>query len=130
MTFYYLKRTLFIGLLMACCLVSGIQAGEFELSYELSGQGNLQPANWQLRLEFNQPVSVIEISKNVSLKFNNQKQSFKIWNATQIGADEEKKSLPSERRVFIIQPQKPANQPGECEITISKNLAANNQKAQ
>jgi uncharacterized protein YfaS (alpha-2-macroglobulin family) len=130
MTFYYLKKTLFIGLLIACCLVSGIQAGEFEFSYELSGQGNLQPANWQLRLEFNQPVSVIEISKNVSLKFNNQKQSFKIYNATQLGADEEKKPLSSERRVFIIQPQKPATQPGECEITINKKLAANNQKAQ
>lgn len=124
-----LARALLISILLLSAAVSSSYAlTTLEMSYKLPAEGKLQPSNWQLRLEFNQNVSVLEISRRIELKFNSKKVDFKIWNSTEIGADEEKKSLPPERKIFILRPAVVSNTSGSYQVSIDGKLASANGK--
>ncbi len=124
-----LFRLLFASLLFALIMLAQASANDLALKYHLSAEGSLQPANWQLRLEFDQPVSILEVSKRVSLKFKSKNAEFKIWNATELGAAENRKALPPERQIFILRPSPVPSATGSCRIVIDGKLASANNKA-
>ena len=121
-------KTLFLaGFLLLITSVLPAFENPLGFSYQLSGSGNVQPQDWQIRLEFDHPVSSLEISQNISLKFNKQNTKFEFHNSTELGENEQKKALPSERKVFIIKPAKIPQKPGDFQLIINKGLTAANQ---
>lgn len=117
-----LFKAIFIGLIFLILIANGTQAMESGMKYQMTAEGRLQPANWQLKLTFDQPVSILEISRRISLKFNDKKAEFKIWNAKEIGEEESRKSLPPERNVFILRPAVVPDASGTNRVTISRHL--------
>ncbi len=106
-----------------------VQAAGLGLTYQTSAAGSLQPSNWQLRLEFDRPVSIIELSKRVELQTNGRKAEFKVVNATDLGEPEASKALPSERYVFVLKPAKESEASGSCRIIIDEKLTSADKKS-
>ncbi|MGM0598877.1 MAG: alpha-2-macroglobulin family protein [Candidatus Rifleibacteriota bacterium] len=120
-------RTFFLaGFLLLFTTVLPAFAAPLSLDYQLSGSGNVQPRDWQIRLEFDQPVSSLEISQNINLEFNERNTKFEFHNSTELGDREQKKALPSERKIFIIKPSKVPEKPGNYRLIINKGLSADN----
>ncbi|KAF1081339.1 MAG: hypothetical protein GQF41_2145 [Candidatus Rifleibacterium amylolyticum] len=111
-----------------CCLLllcsTGMAAEAFSFIHSFSTSGTVQPANWRLKLEFNRPVSILEISKRISCRQNGKNSRIKVVNATTFDAEEQKKSLPPERKVFIIGPAEKNPATGTWEITVAKGIIA------
>jgi hypothetical protein len=127
----YSRRFFFVVviLLFVSNAASALDMNPLNFSWKLSADGNFQPLDWQLRMEFSYPVSILEISKNVSMKMNGSKAEFKVYNATELGESERKKALDPERKVFIIQPKSKIKKAGNWEISIKKQLKAGKAKA-
>lgn len=104
-------------------------SADLGLKYQLPGEGSLQPANWQIRLEFDQPVSALELAKRVALKQNGKKAEFKIHNSLEMGENEQGKALPSERKIFVIKPAEVLlNASGSCRVTVDSRLTSSDNK--
>lgn len=101
---------------------SGLFAAGLGLSHNFSVDGLNQPSDWRLKLEFSHPVSVLEVSKKIQLRLNNNKGSFKIINALNLKDKPQEKSLPPERSIFILAPSKVETASGSVKITISKGF--------
>ncbi|MBU1109147.1 MAG: hypothetical protein KKB51_20890 [Candidatus Riflebacteria bacterium] len=124
-----MTKTAFFSCLAAlCCLLfltGSVTAGEpFSFTHSFAITGDMQPTNWRLKLEFNRPVSILEISKRLSCQLGGINTKIKVINATSFDEQEEKRSLPPERKIFIIGPaaKKPAT--GSYEITLTKGIIA------
>jgi len=99
-------------------------AEAFSFIHNFSVSGDVQPENWRLKLEFNRPVSILEISKRISCRQNGTNSRIKVVNATSFEAENQKKSLPPERNIFIIGPADKDPATGTWEITVAKGIIA------
>ncbi|GAB4279201.1 MAG: hypothetical protein Kow0029_22990 [Candidatus Rifleibacteriota bacterium] len=108
-----------IFLTATCSFASGLS-----LDYKLPADGRIQPADWQIRLQFNENVSILEISKRVKLEFAGQKADLKVVNAWDLNRDEEKKSLPPERKIFVLKPAAIKEASGTYRIMIDGKLTS------
>ncbi|EKD82395.1 MAG: hypothetical protein ACD_39C01326G0002, partial [uncultured bacterium] len=111
-----------------CCillLTAPVNAAEaFGFVHNFAVTGDVQPVNWRLKLEFTRPVSILEISKRLSCKLDGTSTRIKVINATSFDVEEQKKSLPPERKIFIIGPAEKNPATGTYEITITKGITA------
>lgn len=117
--FIRLVSTLFF-IAMLCS--SAFSANNLELTHSFPTSGKTQPNKWRLKLEFNQPVSVLEISRRIAMKVNGTSASFKIINSLNHDSPVLEKSLPPERKIFVIAAVKEAIASSSVQVTISKGL--------
>ncbi len=73
------------------------------VNYRFEQPGENQPLTWRLLLEFNQPTSVLELSRRVSLKVSGKEQLFTILNATDTTGAINTAPLPSERTTVYLE---------------------------
>ena len=122
------RNTLFRCLTVLYCLLlltSSVTAGEaFSFVHSFAIAGDMQPTSWRLKLEFNRPVSILEISKRLSCKLDGVGTKIKVINATSFDIQEQKKSLPPERNIFIIGPADKNPATGSYEITVARGITA------
>ncbi|MDD3145868.1 MAG: alpha-2-macroglobulin family protein [Candidatus Riflebacteria bacterium] len=128
-----LRKGVFVVLAVICMIAvsSGIAFADsaLELSSSFSLEGALQPTDWRLKLEFSLPVSSVELSKRLKCRFNKGNLNYRIFNVLEHGEKDHDKPLPSERKVFIVGPEKLSQATGTLEITIGKGLQAADKSA-
>lgn len=109
-------------------LMSGVLAWagpeKLEVSITLSEPGDLQPANWKAAIEFSRPLTVMELTKNLSLLVDGEKASFDLVNATGINAEPLPQPLPAERQVFVIESRQTSGRSHTVELRLAKGLAS------
>ncbi len=112
--------------LIICFMSLGVgivsAAPSLDLKTTFSLAGDVQPKDWRLKLDFSLPVSSLELSKKIKCRFNKTGSGFRIINATDLDQPVSEQPLPSERRTYIIAPEKPAEATGSVEVTIGKGL--------
>lgn len=119
----------FSFMLCLLLLTTGVMAAEtFSFNHSFSVPGDVQPANWRLKIEFNQPVSILEISKRLSCKLEGSNKKIKVINATSFDSEDQKRSLPPERNTFIIGPSDKSPATGTWEIKIARGIVAAGRK--
>jgi hypothetical protein len=122
------RKAFFSCFSVLCCLLllcaPGMATEAFSFIHSFSISGDVQPTTWRLKLEFNRPVSILEISKRISCKQNGNNSRIKVINATSFDAEDQKKSLPPERKIFIIGPSEKNPATGTWEITVAKGIIA------
>ncbi len=117
---------LVVGLWLVAC---GAMAADLAVKHEFRSPGDVQPPEWRLKLEFDRPVSVLDISRMVTLTVNGKPGLIKIINATDLAADPSTQPLASERTIFILGP-KAALPPGaSCTLFLGKDLPAADKKS-
>lgn len=117
--FFRLVAVIFLATLLTTTVSA---ANSLELSHSFPSAGDIQPEAWRLKLEFNQSVSVLEISKRVSIKINGNNASLKIINSLTHDGQALDKSLPPERKIFILTGSKNTVASSSVKITIAKGL--------
>jgi len=121
------RKWLSIPLLMmlfAAIMIGTAHAAPLEATWKLSQEGDLQPLDWRLTLEFNRPVSVLELSKKIKCLTASATTMFTVINATDTASPLLSQPLPSERTRFILGPKSPAKNLNDCLITIAEGLSA------
>ncbi|HOT26907.1 MAG TPA: alpha-2-macroglobulin family protein [Candidatus Ozemobacteraceae bacterium] len=114
----------FLTLLLAAVMAGTAHAAPLEVTWKLVQEGDLQPLDWRLTLDFSRPVSVLELSKKIKCLTASATTMFTVINATDTGAPLLSQPLPSERTRFILGPKQPAKNLNDCLITIAQGLAA------
>jgi hypothetical protein len=114
-----LVSTILLLLAISAAMVS---ANNLELNHSFATTGDIQPAKWRMKLEFNQPVSVLEVSKRITIKIDNKPGSFKIINSLSHEGEELEKSLPPERKIFVIGPEKETIASSTIQVIAAKGL--------
>ena len=119
----------FILLLTACFNgVPAAHAGDLVMTHRFSAFGESQPTSWRVLLEFSQPVSVLDISRVITLTVNGKPGQFKIRNSTDLQSGLVNSPLPSERTIFIIEPKAASPTGATCTVFIGKDLPSADKK--
>ena len=112
-----------------CGLNSAYAANDsFSITHSFSEKGTEQPFAWRLKLEFNKPVSTLELSKHIKYKENGKNKKIKILNTTELNKVEKNSPLPMERKIFVITPQKPSKKEVSSYIHVSSSLKSADKK--
>ncbi|HNW36969.1 MAG TPA: hypothetical protein PKM25_18665, partial [Candidatus Ozemobacteraceae bacterium] len=99
-------------------------ASPLEVTCRFSQEGEVQPADWRLLIEFNRPVSVLELSKKVKYLAASATSMFTVINATDTTGAPAPQPLPGERTKFVLGPKTSAKSGSGCVITIAPGLSA------
>lgn len=121
-------RKLFLLPLFMAVFISAMlgtaRATPLEVTCKLAQEGDYQPTDWRLALEFNRPVSVLELSKKVKYLTASASSMFTVINATDTASQPLSQPLPSERTRFVLGPKAPAKSGVPCMITIAQGLTS------
>ncbi|MBP7635603.1 hypothetical protein KBA41_15650, partial [Candidatus Ozemobacteraceae bacterium] len=85
----------FLTMLFAAAMIGTADAAPLEVTWKLSLEGDLQPLDWRLTLEFNRPVSVLELSKKIKCLTASATSMFTVINATDTASPLLSQPLPS-----------------------------------
>lgn len=121
------QRLVLLPLIMAffsLAMLGTAWASPLEVSWKLAQEGEFQPADWRLSLEFNRPVSVLELSKKVKYLTASATSMFTVINATDTDGALLPQPLPSERTRFVLAPKAAAKSGAPCRIDILPGLTA------
>ncbi|NLI78407.1 MAG: hypothetical protein GX442_18460 [Candidatus Riflebacteria bacterium] len=109
--------------------VAPVSAEDLSLAHRFPSAGDTQPPDWRLQLEFSRPVSVLDISRMVTLTTNGKPSLFRIVNATDLAAEPSSQPLSGERTIFILAPKAPATVGASCTVFVGKGLPAADKKS-
>ncbi|HPT46975.1 MAG TPA: alpha-2-macroglobulin family protein, partial [Candidatus Rifleibacterium sp.] len=127
------RKGVFVFFALTCLFVlfngSVSAAADLQLKGSFALTGDVQPMDWRLKLEFSLPVSSLELSKRLKCRFNKTSSSYRIVNALDLDQPVSEQPLPSERKIYIIAPEKPAAATGTVEVTVGKGAQSGDKSA-
>lgn len=115
-------RLSFVLSLLLVFVCSGLWAEPLALDYQLPGDGNVQPSDWRIRLEFNRPVPVLDISAKINLTMNGKKAEFKILNSIDLSGKTTPSALSPQRQVFVLGAPAEAPATASYVLTIADSI--------
>ena len=102
----------------------GAAVDGLQVSITLPESGESQPSNWKAAIEFSRPVSLIELSKALSLSINGKKAEFEVVNSAAIDATPLPQPLPAERQIFVVKPRQSFSGKSSVELKLEKGVRA------
>jgi hypothetical protein len=126
-----MQRLLFI--LISCLvllnpsLFAQSAGDKLTVAHRFEQDGAVQPSRWKIRFEFSQPVSVLEFTRKTTLRVDDKNRQFTILNTLDFTRGDEKKPIPGDRKVFILEAKERIDS-GAAVITLGTGMKATSGK--